>query len=111
MSPVADADTAALRHEIAELKRRVDELEVRLETRIAAAEAKQAADTAALIEKWKDIVVAVTANSRAVSNLADQQRASHYALVHLLAVTARQVRVPDADLNEAMRIAKEAMPP
>lgn len=105
------SDVDSIRHEIETLRRRIDELEVRLETRIAAAELKQAADIDALSKQWKDLTVALHANSRAVSNLADQQRASHYALVHLLAVTARQVRVPDSDLNEAMRIAKEAIPP
>jgi phage host-nuclease inhibitor protein Gam len=101
----------SIRADLGDLRRRIDELETRLETRIAAAEAKQLADFEALTKQWKDITLAVAAASRQVSNLADQQRASHYALVHLLAVTARQVRVPDADLNEAMRIAKEAIPP
>lgn len=105
MSLTESADVAALRLEVRELKLRIDGIEVR----IAAAERKQMLDHQALTEKWGDVVIAVNANSKAVSNLASQQMASHYSLVHLLAVTARQMKVPDADLNEAMRMATEAM--
>lgn len=74
------AEDSALRVELAALRLRIDELETRLETRIAAAEAKEAADVAGLGQRWKDLTVAFHPTSRAVSNLADQQRASHYAL-------------------------------
>jgi hypothetical protein len=106
LQPVSEApEVTGLRGELKELKLRVDALEVR----IAAAELKQKLDHDSLEAKWNDIVSGIAALSRTVANLSSQQMASHYSLVHLLAVTARQMKVPDADLNEAMRMATEAM--
>lgn len=101
------ADAAELRLELMELRLRVDELDVR----IAAAELKQLNDHASLMSKWGDISQGQSAISRSLGNLAGQVTASHYSLVHLLAVTARQVNAPDADLAEAMRMATKAMEP
>lgn len=98
-------EVAALRVEVHELRLRVDGLEVRID----AAERKQQLDHQALEAKWNEIAGGIGALSRTVGNLSSQVSASHYSLVHLLAVTARTVRVPDADLAEAMRVAKEAM--
>lgn len=105
MSLNESADVDALRLEVRELKLRIDVIEVR----IAAAERKQMLDHQALEAKWNEIAVGIGAVSRTVSNLSSQVTASHYSLVHLLAVTARQMKVPDADLAEAMRMATEAM--
>lgn len=99
------ADVEAMRLEVKELRLRVDGLEVR----ISAAERKQMLDHQSLEAKWNEISVGIGAVSRTVGNLSSQVTASHYSLVHLLAVTARQMKVPDADLNEAMRMATEAM--
>lgn len=100
-------DAAALRLELAELKLRIDGIEVR----IAAAELKQLNDHNSLMARWSDISQGLGAVSRTMANIAGQVTASHYSLVHLLAVTARQVNVPDADLAEAMRMATKAMEP
>jgi hypothetical protein len=98
-----------MKSELDQLRRRVDEMEVRLDTRIAAEEMKRADEVGSLRIQLGELTGAMRANTNLVANLASQVRASHYALVHLLAVTARQVRVPDKDLQEAMRVAEEAI--
>lgn len=98
-------EVTQLRQELQVLKLRVDEVEVR----IAAAERKQALDHESLTMRWGDIGIGIAALNKTVGNLSSQVNASHYSLVHLLAVTARQMKVPDADLEVAMRMATEAM--
>src|SRR5688572_21696534 len=90
-------DAKTIRSEIELLRRRVDELEVRLDTRIAAEEQKRHDEIEDLRSHWKDLTVALEANTRTMGNVSSQVRASHFSLVHLLAVTARQVKVPDKD--------------
>lgn len=99
-------DVYEFREELALLKLKV----IELEARISAAEAKQQRDHDGLLQEWRNVTTAIGANARAVENLRSQQAASTMALVHLMAITARQVNVPDADLKEAIKAIRMTLP-
>jgi hypothetical protein len=103
---MSDPALDAIRGELSELKRRVDELETRLETRISAAEHKELLDVNELKLQVKAATGDIAGIDRKLSGLASLQRAGHLAVLHLLGVTARAVKVSEAEIAEAMKLAE-----
>ncbi len=113
MSDVGPATVAELRGELEDLRRkqaetdrRIDELESRLEARLAAAESKQAGDHTQTLELLGGLNRGLAELRREVASQKSGQRADTMAMMHLLGVTARKVLVPEEEIQRAYTLAE-----
>jgi len=103
-------DLEIMKLELTELRARIDVLETRLDTRIGAVEAKEQLDFAVAEEKQARLGLELQELKRQYLNLASLHRAGQMAVLHLLGVTARAVRVSEAEISEAMKMAATVTP-
>lgn len=96
-------DFAEIRRELAEQRRRIDELEHRLETRLQAAEHKQHVDQAESAEQLRKSDMRFAAIDRAMLGMESTQRANLLAFVHLQGVTAMAVGISPVDWKREVR--------
>lgn len=93
---------------IEKLHTELEELKFRfadLETRVAAVESKELNDFNVVQEQMTRLAIDHGKLVTQVLNLASLHRAGQMAVLHLLGVTARAVRVSEAEIAEAMRMA------
>jgi len=91
-----------LRGELEELKLRVNGLE----SRIAAAELKQRNDLDQVNQQMTALGRELAALRGKVGDLESLLRANHYAQIHLWGVTARLLKLPDAEIDSAQQHAR-----
>lgn len=109
MTDLTAAQAAELRGELAELRTRVDELEERLNTRIAAAELKQKNDADVVREQLALQRRDIAALRGDLGNVESLLRANHLAEIHLWGVTARLLKLPEAEVKEAQQHARKLL--
>lgn len=76
---------------------------------MSAIELKAASDLEYVMSEIRSFIKEVAGVKSGVGNLESMQRANHMAQIHLWGVTARYMKIPEADIKQTQRQAEEAL--